>query len=76
MKLVEQTSARVAKIAGKILAGLDGLKSRGRVMATVYYCPVCTVGELKALAASALTQAPDKPKTKHRVRVYAKRSRT
>ena len=47
----EVTSKRVAAIAAKVLSGditVDTIKS----------------SELKALAASALTQAADKPKTK------------
>ncbi len=56
----EKTGKRVAKIAGKIL---DDLKL---CSAKTVYCgddfAICTVAELKALAASALTQAPDKKK--------------
>lgn len=54
----ERTSARVAKIAGKIVAhkGLD----------RDYVFPEIGLkwSELRALAASCLTQAPDKPKKK------------
>jgi hypothetical protein len=75
MKKPEQTSARVARIAGKVLANLEGCAGPD-VLADHFHKrfrpwgshnvqgkhvkKVCTVGELKALAASALTQAPDK----------------
>lgn len=51
----ERTSKRVASIAGRLLAGLCNRKVIPR-----YFGVSCA--ELKALAASALTQAPDKSK--------------
>jgi len=73
----EKTSRPVAKIAAQVLDALservdrcgdvensDGvcLSSEGPDGSTVFYLPFVTVGELKSLAASALTQRPDKPK--------------
>jgi hypothetical protein len=58
MKKPETTSPRVAKIAGTLAKTLAGCKANQEV--TLDYKPICTVGDLKALAASALTQAPDK----------------
>jgi len=59
----EKTSPVVAKIAGRILKNLNGAPDKDLVIAL---CPpplsLCTVAELKALAASALTQAADKKK--------------
>lgn len=66
----EQTGKRAATIAGKIL---KQLKRQERVVAVFAFVEghyenengmLCTVDELKILAASALTQAPDKPKRK------------
>lgn len=48
----ERTSKRVSSIAGKVLKRISGYDDR--VLSLI------TVGDLKALAASALTQAPDK----------------
>lgn len=73
MKKAEVTSARVARIAGKVLEKLraaadasDRISKLRPVasdsMLTVNFFSVCTVAELKALAASCLTQTKDKPK--------------
>lgn len=66
----EKTSKRVARIAGKVLNRIKDLSIGGRDK--VYsdcenlsgFCmhALCTVEELKALAASALTQTADKPR--------------
>ena len=62
--MTERTSKRVAQIAGRVLASLKD----DRTIQAIYGhggfidAYICTVGELKALAASALTQAVDKPK--------------
>lgn len=73
MKKPEVTSKRIASIAGKILRRLEGCRGL-QITAEEEYCHsaedgvplrnICTIKELKALAASALTQAPDKPKKK------------
>ncbi len=63
----ERTGKRAASIAGRIL---DKIRIHGRGdyvwVATDSICifNVCSVKELKILAASALTQSPDKPKRK------------
>lgn len=61
----EQTSAEIASIAGRILDKLSdcGPECDGTSVKHLR-SEICTVGELKALAASALTQASDKPKRK------------
>ncbi len=71
----EKTSRPVAKIAAQVLDALservdhagdvnnsDGvcISSEGPDSSTIFYRPFVTVGELKSLAASALTQAPDR----------------
>lgn len=63
--VMEQTSKRVAKIAVKVLRALHSCSgdyaygwnsyTQGEMLRRL-----CTVSELKALAASALTQAPGK----------------
>jgi hypothetical protein len=71
----EKTSKRVSKIAGKILAsmkdigasgviyvGASGESPKGRPI--FVYTEACSAAELKSLAASALTQAPDKKRSK------------
>lgn len=58
----EKTSARVAAIAGKVLKRLDGFV--GSDFVTVGPYSICMVSELKALAASALTQTETKRKVK------------
>ena len=64
MKKPEVTSKRVAKIAAKVLRNLSDAAPRSMVMykSDKYddCWSLCTVGELKALAASALTQTEDK----------------
>ena len=62
----EKTSKKVASIAGRLLrmAESSGFPD-GAVCARVGRMTV-TIDELKALCASALTQAPDKPKRKNR----------
>jgi hypothetical protein len=60
----EKTSARVSKIAGKILERMKGRKlDPPFVWVASESIAICSVSELKALAASALTQAPDRKKT-------------
>ena len=61
----ERTSKRVAQIAGRVLEKLTSAKNAQATWISDYNDGVssifvCTVGELKALAASCLTQAPDK----------------
>lgn len=53
----EFTSAKVAKIAGRLLQGLTAFPVKG---CTFYLGEWFTVAELKALAASALTQTRDR----------------
>lgn len=71
----ERTSARVATIAGKILRNAGRLAGHYLVMApygrgSVTMSPtaglrdICTLEELRALAASALTQSPPAPARK------------
>lgn len=70
----EQTSKKVAAIAGRVLRKLDralkpyGLDDSGGVFisipAAVCAVELCTIKEIKSVLASALTQAPDKPKKK------------
>src|SRR5688572_8608068 len=75
----EKSSKRVAAIAGKILGNVEIYKAGNKCYVEVIdnegksytYFPICTVAELKALAASALTQAADKPKPK-KARTHAK----
>lgn len=61
----ERTSKSVASIAGKVLDRLTSVKTGAiiaeypHVMGKAWH-KVCTIEELKSLAASALTQAPDK----------------
>jgi hypothetical protein len=57
MKKPETTSPRVAKIAGTLVKSLADYNDDLQVGV---FLKLCTVGDLKALAASALTQAPDK----------------
>lgn len=57
----ERTSARVARIAGRVLAYCKDAKPSW--VAFDYGNTAVTYGELRALAASALTQAEDNPKT-------------
>lgn len=74
----ERTSKRVAAIAGRILrhfaepgnidcddSGIAMVMNSSR---STYIAPIenVTVADLKALAASALTQSPEKPKRKTR----------
>ena len=64
----ERTSQRVAAIAGRILRASARIKARdvvgvpyGRPIDGGYaVCRLCTLAELRALAASALTQTADK----------------
>jgi len=65
----ERTSKRIATIAGRILQASARIKARemvyvpyGREFGDGGYAarPLCTLAELRALAASALTQAADK----------------
>lgn len=68
----ERTSAKAAAIAGRVLEWLKGLKPDDRVTVTKSEVmvkagrasdnevEVCTVAELKQLAASCLTQAENK----------------
>ncbi len=67
----ERTSKRVSAIAGKIMRNIQHVRTGPSQYNPVYmYYPassanetlICTIGDLKALAASALTQTPDKPK--------------
>lgn len=58
----EKTSKRAATIAGRILERLKEMPPR--IVGTIVHQGVdlCTVKDLKTLAASALTQTPDRPK--------------
>ncbi len=64
----ERTGTKPAQVAGKILAHLKEFNIVSDwVMVATDISPkiiLCTLGELKTLCASALTQAPDKPKRK------------
>lgn len=61
----EKTSKRVAKIAGRILETLKTFKTIPNTEKVIAGdVQIGTVGEIKALAASALTQAADKKTTK------------
>jgi hypothetical protein len=60
----ERTSKRIAAIAAKVMRITDKKSQRIRFSAASGLELVLTVGDLKALAASCLTQAPDKPKRK------------
>lgn len=53
----EKTSKRVASIAGKVLTYTDDAPSRDLC---IWWLRLITVGDLRALAASCLTQAPNK----------------
>lgn len=76
MKKPEVTSKKVASIAGKVLDEFtsDGFGTHGSYKPSEYVFAMnvngdffrlpLTVSELKSLAASALTQSPDKPKRK------------
>lgn len=64
-KRTEVTSARIAKIAGRMVR----LKAPSQKLLFYFEESILqpthfTIGDLKALAASALTQATDKPKAK------------
>lgn len=73
----ERTSPRVAKLAARILA----LKPYFEVFPVSHKTGrgmdlwVINWSDLRALAGSCLTQAPDKPKAKKRKAVKKKRSR-
>lgn len=54
MKRNERTSLRIGRIAARVLAARDW----GSILGT------CTLADIKALAASCLTQLPDKVKVK------------
>ncbi len=65
----ERTSRKVAKIASEVLRRCGDIDGDGRVLVTeessavmgrVTFIDCCTAKELKALAASALTQTPDR----------------
>lgn len=60
----EKTSKRVARIAGRILRVAAAQKPLARedisVWSTFGWIHLCSFGDLKALAASALTQTADK----------------
>jgi hypothetical protein len=72
----EKTSGRVAKIAGRVLAGTKRAKDKELpvyLYTGIQKCSagfkatfehICSAGELQALAASALTQTADKPRSK------------
>ena len=59
----EYTSARIAKIAGRVMKAKSLLNSARLYIeiAGAMEPLVFTFGDIRALAASALTQAPDKP---------------
>ena len=61
----ERTSARVARIAGRILESLEGVPDDRTVLYNTNTGTMfrLSVGDLKALAASSLTQAPDRKAT-------------
>jgi hypothetical protein len=56
----ENTGKKAATIAGRIMRKLAKWPAADRVRTSEFI--VCTIGELRILAASALTQAPDKSK--------------
>lgn len=56
----ERTSAAIAKIAGKLMKKLQLHKPLPTLFAWIDGTPYILVKDLQALAASALTQAPDK----------------
>ena len=58
----EKTSKRVAAIAGRVLKRIA--KTNAIFVYDGTWTKVCTVDEFKALAASALTQAPNKKRRK------------
>lgn len=58
MKRNEQTSPEVAKIAAQVLKRLELAEDEAIVAAA--FKKICTIGQLKKLAASALTQTRDK----------------
>lgn len=67
----ERTSKRVAKIAGRVLA----LRGRLQVLPSGRLCDYCfgpgiKWSDIRALAASCLTQTADKPKRKKPRRPY------
>lgn len=67
----ERTSARIAKIAGKVLRRRFEFRATKRlsVRAEGGHSEFgVSWGDICSLAASALTQAPDKPKAKRRGR--------
>lgn len=57
----EKTSARVAKLAGTILKRTELMLPRDPLLAHDGV-QACTVAQLRTLAASCLTQAPDRRK--------------
>jgi hypothetical protein len=67
MKSPEVTSKRVAAIAGKVLRLMKYYKHLGaKWQILAQGDDYVTLGEIKALAGSALTQAKDKPKGKRK----------
>ena len=54
----KQTSARVSSIAGRVLRNLSGFKARGRIEALEpdFMARICSVADLRTLAAFALSQ--------------------
>ncbi len=67
----EKTSKRVSAIAGRVLARIEALRPYAQLKTVALiesrhsadsFGYVCTHAELKALAASCLTQAPNRPK--------------
>ena len=68
----ERTSKRVAAIAGRLLKALVGASRRDKICVWIdregldmHHDGLCTAAELRAVCASALTQAKDKPKRKN-----------
>ena len=66
----EVTGKKPASVAGRVLRRLKEIKATPDTMlfldapGTLRRVSVCTVGELKAMAGTSLTQAPDKKNSK------------
>lgn len=63
----EETSPRIARIASRILKVTENVPLNRILWVTDEdntVMPVCSCSAIKALAASALTQTPDRPKIK------------
>ena len=63
----ERTSKKVAAIAGRVLKAFEDLDDDYTLRVDLLIRPI-TIGDLKALAASCLTQSPNKPKKQAKVK--------